>query len=117
MIRTLSHIATIAGFQWLGAALAQHFSIPLPGVILGMLLFLIFLMLAGEKRSAPVRNTGKQLIKLLPLWFIPAGAGIVAYSHVLAEYGWQLVFVLLVATFIPFVTALWIAGGRRDPET
>ena len=106
-------LTTIILFQLLGTFIQQYFGSPIPGAVIGMILFFIFLCFTGgqgsaNKNSDKLIKTGSQLLKHLPLLFIPAGAGIVVYTNELKEHGIAILASLTVGSIIAFVITLLI---------
>ncbi|WP_369602529.1 CidA/LrgA family protein [Hahella sp. SMD15-11] len=121
MTRYLIHLSVLLSFQWAGAFISARLPFPLPGPVAGMLLLLAALFLIGDQRSLHLRHTSKGLIQLLPLWFIPAGAGFVSMAAPLAQYGWSLGGVVLGSTVLTFLATLlisqWLTAGESGHDT
>lgn len=66
----------ILGFSFLGEMLKEVLPLPIPASIYGLVLLFAALELGVIKVEA-VRDTGKFLIEIMPLMFIPAGAGLI----------------------------------------
>ena len=106
-------LTTIISFQLLGTFIQQFFGSPIPGAVIGMILFFIFLCLTGSQNSTSKKTdelikTGAQLLKHLPLLFIPAGVGIVVYTSELREHGVAILASLTIGSVIAFVITLLI---------
>ena len=106
-------LTTIISFQLLGTFIQQFFGSPIPGAVIGMILFFIFLCLTGgqnstSKKTDELIKTGAQLLKHLPLLFIPAGVGIVVYTSELREHGVAILASLTIGSVIAFVITLLI---------
>lgn len=100
----LLQIIFIYGFFILGQLLRGLFSIPLPASILGFVLMFAALSL----KLFPLRfveSGATLLLAFMPLFFIPATAGIIEYFDVFAGKG-----IFLVAIII-FSTMLTMAGS------
>ena len=80
---------------------------PVPGAVIGMVLFFIYLCLTRGS-NATLIETGSKLLKYLPLLFIPAGVGIIAYTHELKTQGIAIIASLTVGTLIAFVLTLLV---------
>ncbi len=101
----------IRGFAWLlllqtlGELIARGFGLPLPGPVVGMGLLVVGLFWAPLRSD--VGAVAAFLLEHLALLFVPVGVGVVAHLTLLAEYGVQLLFVLVVSTWVGMaVTAL-----------
>ncbi|MDX1589239.1 MAG: CidA/LrgA family protein [Oleiphilaceae bacterium] len=99
MIRGLT---VILGFQLGGMALAQIPAMPLPGAILGMLLFFVYL-LVSRGGGADEQKVGTLLLKHLPLFFIPAGVGVMTFGAIITEQALALILALFLGTGVAFV--------------
>lgn len=100
----LLQIIFIYGFFILGQLLRGLFNIPLPASILGVVLMFAALSL----KLFPLRfveSGATLLLAFMPLFFIPATAGIIEYFDVFAGKG-----IFLVAIII-FSTMLTMAGS------
>ena len=69
-------------FQYIGVLLQQILALRIPGVILGMLLFFIFLMVLG-KVPRFLTSCTDTLLPLLPLFILPSFVGILAHKSLL----------------------------------
>lgn len=94
--------------QLLGEVVAKATGIPVPGPVLGMIFFFVFLLLRNPGEQSGEVQAGDALLRFMPLFFVPAGAGIVVYlPQLLAE--WMPVTLGLVLSW--FVTLLVTAGA------
>ncbi len=91
--------------QLLGQFLHERFELKVPAAIVGMLLLLLFLLL-GKNHSHATVQAGHRLLRLLPLFFIPAGAGIVLYRDIIAHEYLAIGAALLIGTPLAFVITL-----------
>jgi holin-like protein len=64
------------GAEWL----AKRFHLPLSGPVLGMALLTVALALRG-RTSAGLARVSNLLLKAMPLFFIPAGVGVMVLSE------------------------------------
>lgn len=93
-------------FQLAGEVLVRGLALPVPGPVVGMGLFFLFLLLRGGP-SEEMRKTAGGLLQHLSLLFIPAGTGIVLYGELLAREWLPLTAALVGSTFLAIaVTAL-----------
>ncbi|MGD8709651.1 MAG: CidA/LrgA family protein [Ectothiorhodospiraceae bacterium] len=92
-------IAVLLLFQLAGEVISRVLSLPLPGPVLGMLLLLAALMLRGTA-PLPLRDTCRGLLSHLSLLFVPAGVGIIAHLHRIAEQWLALGVTLILSTAI-----------------
>lgn len=101
----LLSLTTIILFQLSGAFVQQYFSLPIPGAVIGMILFFAYLCLTGGKNNS-LMTTGSQLLSYLPLFFIPAGVGIVGYAEELKTHGIAILASLIVGSLLAFIITL-----------
>lgn len=96
--------------QLIGAFCAAAFAIPVPGPVLGMVLFLGVLALLGRRRPgirSGAERAGDLLLDHLQLLFVPAGVGLIAHVGVLREQWWPVLAGLVGA----WLVALAVTGG------
>lgn len=111
----LKGITVLLLFQLTGMALAKIPGMPVPGAILGMLLFFGYLLLSrgGQDEEQQVSH---MLLNHLPLFFIPAGVGVMTFGAIIQEQALALVLALFLGTLIAFVVTVqlmqWLL--RRD---
>ncbi len=107
--------------QLIGEATARALNLPTPGPVLGMaLLFGVLLW-----RGAPdwLNQVGQGLLRFLPLFFVPAGVGIMNHVQLMRAEWLAIAITLLVSTMITMlVTAgalllfLRLTGTRKAPR-
>lgn len=102
----LETFIVLLGFQWLGDGLSRWLALPVPGPVLGMLLLLACLLWRQSVPAYLDREIPK-LLFYLPLFFVPAGVGLIDYLPLLRQHWWALLLVLIGATLI---TLLFTAG-------
>ena len=91
-----------------GEAVARLSGLPVPGPVIGLLLLLGWLRVrprraAGEAPSVPVADG---LLRVLPLLFVPAGVGVVAFLPLLRDQWLP----ALVGLVLPLVLSLVVTG-------
>jgi holin-like protein len=106
-LSVLLSLALIILFQLLGDFIHNYFNTPIPGAVIGMLLFFTYLCLTGGS-STNLIETGSKLLKHLPLLFVPAGVGIITYTNELKTQGVAIIASLTLGTLIAFVLTLLI---------
>ncbi len=89
-----------------GELLKYIIPLAIPASIYGMVILFVCLM-TGVIRLEDVRETGKFMIEIMPVMFIPAGVGLITSWGVLKS---MLIPVLLITT-ITLVTVM-VAAGR-----
>ena len=71
--------------QLVGVFVASATGLPVRGPVVGMVLFLVILLVRRPPDSAGLARAGDLLLKYLPLFFVPAGVGIVYYLPLMAQ--------------------------------
>ncbi len=112
----LPSLTLIILFQLTGELIQKQFNFPIPGAVIGMLLFFTYLCVTGGTNSKLI-ETGSRLLKHLPLLFIPAGVGIVAYTQELKSQGIAIAASLTVGTLIAFILTLLIIQRLLKQKT
>jgi holin-like protein len=108
-LRPLFLILFVQGIGALAVWLAR---VPLPDAVLGMLL--LFAYLACNKGAArEIEPAADTLLRYLPLFFVPAGVGVMQYGALLARHWLPLAVTLVVsvlATMLVTIGAARLAG-------
>ena len=103
--------------QLIGEVIAQASGLPLPGPVIGLMLLLAGLTLAGGP-DRELETTSRGLLQHLILLFVPAGVGIITQLDVLRRDWLPIVAALLVSTTLALlVTALvmqWLAPREAE---
>ncbi|MCR5415353.1 MAG: CidA/LrgA family protein [Pseudobutyrivibrio sp.] len=81
-MKYLRQFLIILGVSLIGEILKAVLPLPIPASIYGMVLMFI-LLLTGALKLDQVRETGKFLIEIMPVMFIPAGVGLMTSWNVL----------------------------------
>ena len=98
------HLALILSLQLLGEVTARSLGLPLPGPVIGMIIF-VGLMVVWPRIADNVRGTAMGLLGHLSLLFVPAGVGVVSHLKILGEQ------TVLVLAIVVLSTILSIAAG------
>jgi holin-like protein len=110
MLRTL---ATLLVFQCLGEVASFALRLPVPGPVLGMLAFLVYLAMVPGAVDA-LRDGVRDLLGHLSLLFVPAGVGVMLHARRLADEGFAIAVALIASTALSIVvTALVVDRTRR----
>ncbi|ANG63189.1 hypothetical protein A8C75_12370 [Marinobacterium aestuarii] len=109
----LGALTLIIGLQVVGTVLAEILALPLPGPVLGMVLFL--LVLAVIRRPwAELEQVNNFFLANLSLLFVPAAVGIVSHLELVSPILGRLLLVLLLSLLAGLVvTALIFARLAR----
>lgn len=89
-------------FQLLGEITIGYFILPIPGAVIGMCYLFIGLILYGKIPNS-LEQVASGLLSHLSLFFVPAGAGIIIYLHVLKNNWLPITGVLVFGTLITMV--------------
>lgn len=87
--------------QLVGELVVRTLDIPLPGPLVGMVLMFVLLQVRRPRSRSGLVRTPMALLRHLPLLYVPAGVGVVAYLSVLG------------GSLLPAAAALvlsWLAG-------
>jgi holin-like protein len=121
MIVIIAQVGLLYLFYLIGDYVQTLFHLPIPGSIVGLLLLFVLLLC----KVIPVHwieNGSNTILSYLPLFFIPATAGIVNHLDIFNGRGLLLILVLIVSSVLTIGAAAhssqWLAGwdvrGRRD---
>lgn len=97
----INALLIIFGCQFVGEMIVHFSGISIPGSVVGMVLLLVGLIIKGGLPNT-LDKTASEFVKYIGLLFVPAGAGISLYLHLIAEQ-WL---VILVASFTSTVATL-----------
>lgn len=112
----IGSIAALLVLQLIGTLVVRLTGIPLPGPVVGMLLLFVYLLWRGAT-PAPFDRTAQGLLQNLALLFVPAGVGIIAHLHAVADQ-WVALSVTIVASaaitlVVTAATLHWLLKWRR----
>lgn len=103
----LRSILILLSAQLVGEALHRALHLPLPGPVLGMALLAAILLLRRREPDTALVQTSNGLLRWFGLFFIPAGAGVVAHFNLFRTAWLPIVVALVVSTALTLaVTAL-----------
>ncbi|WP_205843791.1 CidA/LrgA family protein [Nakamurella deserti] len=106
----LGSFAVLVVFQLLGTAVVALTGVDLPGTVVGLALLGLALTVGARGRTwrrQRVEPAADTLLELLPLLFVPAGVGVVAYLPVLGDH----LGAVVVALVLSFAATLLTTGG------
>jgi len=101
-------------FQLAGDELKALLGLPVPSATIGMLLLLIFLFIIPQNIN--ITNAAQKLLLHLPLFFIPAGVGIMQYTEVLKQDSLALFSSVVGSTILCFILAAWLTQRLLKSE-
>ena len=81
-VKYLKQFLIILGITFIGEILKMFLPLPIPASIYGMVIMFAGLM-TGIIKYESVKETGKFLIEIMPVLFIPAGVGLMSSWNVL----------------------------------
>jgi holin-like protein len=111
-------IFALLALQCVGDEIATVTSVPVPGMVIGMILLLAALGLRkwrlGDERAVPValERLANHLHSHLGLLFVPAGVGVTANIDVVKRDGLALIVVVIISTTITIIVTSTIAAWR-----
>ncbi|EMP56368.1 LrgA protein [Marinobacter santoriniensis NKSG1] len=109
----LNGITLLLIYQLVGEVTVRLLGIPIPGPVLGMVMLFITLMIRGAAPDSVEQASGA-LLSHLSLLFVPAGVGMMAHFHRIAEEWVPITLSLLLSTVITMVaTALIMQATTR----
>lgn len=104
-MKYIKQFMIILAISFIGELLKYLLPLPVPASIYGMVLMFVAL-LTGVIRLEHVRETGKFLIEIMPLMFIPAGVGLMSSWNTLKP----LLIPVAVITVVTIVTVMAASG-------
>lgn len=99
-------------FLFAGEFIVRELRLPFPGSIVGMTLLLVWLSLSQRQES--LTKAADSILANMPILFVPAGVGVMAYWALLSQNSVAIGASLIVSTFIGLsVTAFTFGAVRR----
>lgn len=98
-MKYLSQFGIILAISFVGEVLNRLIPLPIPASIYGMILLFIALV-AGIIKLSAVRETGKFLIEIMPLLFIPATAGLIESWATMQQFLVAIIVISLISTVL-----------------
>jgi holin-like protein len=104
--------------QLIGEVTAKALDLPMPGPVLGMLLLFGILLWRGAPNW--LNQVAQELLRVLPLLFVPAGVGIMNHAQLMRAEWLAIAVTLLVSTVITMIVTagallllLRLTAGRK----
>ena len=114
-MRYLKQLVIILLISFLGELLHTFIPLPVPASIYGLVLMLLALC-TGVVKLASVRDTGKFLLDIMPVMFIPAAVGLLDSWGILAPVWLPVAVITVVSTVLVMgvggLVAQWVI--RRE---
>lgn len=113
----LKQFCIILVFSFVGEILNKFIPLPVPASIYGIILLFVCLE-TGIVKKSDVRGTGKFLIEIMPVMFIPAAVGLLESWDVIKPSCIQFIAVTIISTFAVMavsgkITQFIIRRGRK----
>ncbi len=105
-MKYVKQFLVILGISLIGEVLKYVLPLPIPASIYGMAILFVCLM-AGIVKLDDVRETGKFLIEIMPMMFIPAGVGLMDSWETLQPVFFPVCMITVIAIF-----TVMLATGR-----
>lgn len=103
----LGALTLVIGLQVLGTLLAELLALPVPGPVVGMVLFLLVLaVMRGHWQE--LEQVNNFFLANLSLLFVPAAVGIVSHLDLVSPILGRLVLVLVVSLLAGLVVSSWV---------
>ena len=102
--------------QLAGEALVRLLGVPFPGPVAGMVILLL-LLVGGRGPSDSVRRAGTGLLTYLPLFFVPAGVGLITHGARLRADGFPILLGIVGSTLLTMLLVGWLIArhaGRAE---
>ena len=100
-------LLVLLAFQLAGEAITHASALPLPGPVLGLVLFAFALkMMPGLAEK--VSGVAHGILRNLSLLFVPAGVGVVQQLPVVGAYGLALAAALIGSTVLTLIVTVYV---------
>lgn len=101
-MKYLKQLLIILTISFIGEILAYFIPFPIPASIYGIIILFVCLNL-GIIKLSQVNETGKFLIEIMPIMFIPAAVGIIENWETLHDSILKYIILLIVSTIVVMV--------------
>jgi holin-like protein len=98
----LTGILLLMVFNLLGFALVALLDLPIPAPVAGLVALLAFLLVRGSIPDSLAQATSR-LLPLLPLFLIPASAGVVEYGALVRNEWLPILLALVISLLVSFL--------------
>ncbi len=109
-------LALIVALQYLGSVLAEVLALPVPGPVIGLVM-LFALLRAGLAPLDALETVSGALIRFLPLFFVPAGAGLVLHLDRLGAEWTAIALALIPGTLTALALTAWLFSRLAHEPT
>ncbi len=100
--------------QLAGEALVRLLGVPFPGPVAGMVILLLLLVFAGGPAEG-VRRAGTGLLTYLPLFFVPAGVGLITHGARLRTDWFPILLAIVGSTLLTMLLVGWLIARHAEP--
>lgn len=119
-MKYLKQFMIIMLISFVGEILNEYIPLPVPASVYGFIILFVCLM-AGIVKLDGVKETGKFLVEIMPVMFIPAAAGLIDSFDILKPILLEVSVILVVTTVVVMVVAgrvtqFIIRRGGKDYE-
>ncbi len=109
----LGGLALILAFQLVGEVFVRVTGLPIPGPVIGMVLFFVWLRWRNPRAGSSSVQAADTLVRYLPIMFVPTTVGVVVYGPMIASQ-WLPAAVASFGTWlVTFVLVAWVAVWLR----
>ena len=98
-MKYLRQLLIILGITFVGEVLNYYLPLPIPASIYGMTI-LFTLLASGAMKLSAVKETGKFLIYLLPIMFVPPTVGLIESWGVMQDFLVAIIVISLISTAV-----------------
>ena len=98
-MKYVKQLLIIILISFLGELLNYIIPLPVPGSIYGMILMFV-LLCSGILKLEQVKKTGKFLLDIMPIMFIPSAVGIMSQFEQLKDIWFQIILITITTTII-----------------
>lgn len=98
-MKYVKQLLIILLISFIGELLNYIIPLPIPGSIYGMILMFI-LLCSGIIKLEQVKKTGKFLLDIMPVMFIPSAVGIMSQFEQLKDIWLQIIVITIITTVI-----------------
>lgn len=108
-MKYIKQFGIILTITCIGEIIKTFVPLPIPGSIYGLILLFVLLM-TGILKLEQVKDTGKFLIEIMPLMFIPAAVGLLNSWEQLSSMVVPVCVIIVVSTFLVMI----VTGKATD---
>ena len=103
-MKYMKQFCLIMFISFLGEVLHHYLPLPIPASIYGLVILFVGLM-TGVVKLSHVEETGRFLIEIMPLMFIPAAVGLLESWGILAPIWIPIIGITLITTVIVMIVS------------